>query len=73
MDRTAFVFAPQGSGKTRHAEQLCVQLGCMGIVDDWWPGQPIKPDHLHLSNDMRAVVLDAAIAAAETGSRVDAF
>jgi predicted Ser/Thr protein kinase len=51
MHRTVFLFAPQGSGKSRHAEQISAMLGCVGIVEDWSYGQPVKEDHLHLSND----------------------
>lgn len=29
------ISAPQGAGKTRHAEQLREMFGCTCIVDDW--------------------------------------
>lgn len=42
--------APQGWGKTRHAQQWKAQHGCTSVVDDWFPGQALKAGALHLTN-----------------------
>lgn len=33
--RIVYVCAPQGAGKTRHAEALREMFGCSCIVDEW--------------------------------------
>lgn len=45
-----FLFGPQGSGKSRNAQQLAELLGCTSIVDEWQPGQPVPEGALVLSN-----------------------
>lgn len=42
--------APQGWGKTRHAGKLKAELGCLSVVDEWRPGQPVTDGALHLTN-----------------------
>jgi hypothetical protein len=41
---------PQGSGKTRIAEQLAPRIGCRSVIDEWWPGQPLRQGALHLTH-----------------------
>lgn len=41
---TVFVSAPQGAGKTRHAEALREMFGCTSIIDDGaWDGSSDVP------------------------------
>lgn len=47
---TVIVHGPQGSGKTQHAERLKRAFGCMGISDGWFPGEPVVPGMIHLTN-----------------------
>lgn len=47
----AIIFsAPQGWGKTLNAEKLKREFGKNEIIDDWWFGEPIKPNALHFTN-----------------------
>lgn len=46
---TVYVSAPQGAGKTRHAEALCALFGCTGIVDEWDGSSPVPPGSLVLT------------------------
>lgn len=48
--QTVFVFAPQGSGKSRHAEALRSMFGCTVIVDDWDGISEVPSGALVLSN-----------------------
>lgn len=48
--RTAILSAPRGWGKTSRAQELMQYYGCGTVVDNWAPGQPIKPGALHLTN-----------------------
>ncbi len=41
---------PQGSGKTTISEQLAPKLGCSEIVEEWWPGAPLREGALHLTD-----------------------
>jgi hypothetical protein len=45
------VYGPQGCGKTRHAQALCVRYGCTSIVDDRVLGLPLTDGALHLTQD----------------------
>ncbi|WP_428719110.1 hypothetical protein [Undibacterium curvum] len=50
LQETTIVFsAPQAWGKTRNAAQLAAQFKCSEIVDDWQPGDPLKPQAIHLT------------------------
>ena len=49
-DRTTVVYAPQGWGKTRQVESLRRSHKCIDIVDEWLPGEPLRPGALHLTN-----------------------
>lgn len=42
--------APQGWGKTRHAQDLAIRYNCTSVIDEWSPGDPIKPGALHLTS-----------------------
>jgi hypothetical protein len=42
--------APQGWGKTRNAEALRIEHGCVSVVDEWHPPMPITSGALHLTN-----------------------
>lgn len=48
--RTAILSMPQGSGKTRIAEQLAPLIGCGGVIEEWWPGQLLRRGALHLTH-----------------------
>lgn len=63
-----FVCAPQGAGKTMHAQALMTLLGCTSIVDAW-DGESLPPDGalvltnmspLRVSLEMPAQVGEAA-------------
>lgn len=45
------VYAPQGAGKTMHAEALCKHYGCVRVVDDWMVGELTGEGDLMLTND----------------------
>lgn len=47
---TLILVGPQGCGKSAHSKLLAQALGCSGVVDDWWPGQPVEPGQLHLTH-----------------------
>lgn len=53
------VFAPQGAGKTTHAEALRKHFGCTRVVDDWQVGDLTGEGDLMLTNDEQ--VLTAAV------------
>jgi len=42
--------APQGWGKTAHAQALMRQYGCTSVVDNWMPDIPLVNGALHLTN-----------------------
>ena len=48
--KTIILSAPQGWGKTTHADALQAHFGCIGVVDCWHAGLAIKAGHLHLTN-----------------------
>jgi len=50
MNRTIIIVAPQGSGKTQHAQKLKEKLGCTRIVDEWDGQTPLRPGDLALTN-----------------------
>lgn len=51
MKRYPVVFsAPQGWGKTRHAQALMKQYGCTSVVDNWMPHMPLVNGAIHLTN-----------------------
>lgn len=47
---TVFVSAPQGAGKSRHAETLRQLFGCTQIVDEWDGSSAVPPGSLVLTN-----------------------
>jgi MoxR-like ATPase len=47
---TVILAGPQGTGKSLKAPDLARQLGCAGIVEEWWPGSRLQPGHLHLTH-----------------------
>lgn len=52
---TAVIFsAPQGWGKSRNAQALMQEFGCTSVVENWWPGQPVKHCALHLTHAPRS-------------------
>lgn len=53
------VYAPQGAGKTTHAEALRKHYGCVRVVDDWKVGDLTCEGDLMLTNDES--VLTAAV------------
>lgn len=53
------VYAPQGAGKTTHAEALRKHYGCVRVVDDWHVGGLTCEGDLMLTNDEQ--VLTAAV------------
>jgi|AZIG01.1.fsa_nt_gi hypothetical protein len=53
------LYAPQGAGKTRHAEALRKHYGCVRVVDDWKVGDLAGEGDLMLTNDES--VLTAAV------------
>lgn len=53
------VYAPQGAGKTTHAEALRKHYGCARVVDDWHLGDKVCEGDLMLTNDES--VLTAAV------------
>ncbi len=52
------VYAPQGSGKTLHAQALMQHFGCSALIDEWRTGTPVLENALALTNDTS--VLDRA-------------
>lgn len=44
------VYGPPACGKTFHAEAMREAMGANRVVDGWWPGDPIEPGALHLTN-----------------------
>lgn len=50
MNRAIIIVAPQGAGKTQHAQALKAKLGCTHIVDEWDGRSPLKPGDLALTN-----------------------
>jgi hypothetical protein len=54
-----FLFAPQGAGKTRNAQQIAELLGCTTVVDDWRPGLAVPAGALVLTNQMPGEAIDA--------------
>lgn len=48
--KTIILTAPQGWGKTRHAQQWMSRYGCNSVVDEWFPGQAMKAGALHLTS-----------------------
>lgn len=60
--KTVIVTGPQGSGKSKHATRLARALGCEGVIEDWWPGDPLEQGRLHLTH--------AEMAGASTDARV---
>ena len=46
---TVFVCAPQGAGKTLHAEAIAKMFGCTSIVDEWTPGDEVPAGALVLT------------------------
>jgi len=51
-----FVFAPQGRGKTRHAQALAAMFECTSIVEDWDGVSDVPDGALVLSNSLPAAV-----------------
>jgi len=61
--QTIIIQAPQGAGKTEHAEALREYFGCTGIVEGW-PGEgSLEPGALHLTNlqGLRVLSLEEAL------------
>lgn len=51
MKRYPVVFsAPQGWGKTAHAQALMRQYGCTSVVDNWTPDIPLVNGAIHMTN-----------------------
>lgn len=50
MQNTVIVTGPQGCGKSLHRAALLRSTGCNGVVDEWWPGDPLVPGALHLTH-----------------------
>lgn len=44
------VYAPQGRGKTAHADALCAVFGCTSVLDDWDGIAPIPEGALVLTS-----------------------
>lgn len=44
------VIAPQGAGKSRHAQALAARYGCTAIVDEWDGASELAPGTLALTN-----------------------
>jgi hypothetical protein len=65
---TVYVSAPQGAGKSRHAETLRQLFGCTQIVDEWDGSSAVPAGSLVLTNiaPMR-VIVSAADGADATG------
>lgn len=47
---TVYVSAPQGAGKSQHAEALRAMFGCTSIVDEWDGISPVQSGALVLTN-----------------------
>ena len=46
----AVLWVPQGVGKSTVAREVAKAIGCIAIVDDWRPGQPLTAGALHITN-----------------------
>lgn len=47
-----YIFAPQGSGKTRNADLLAQLLGCDTVMDNWDGVSPAPDRCLVLTNSL---------------------
>lgn len=52
--RPIIIYGPQGSGTTRNAALLAKHFGKTTIVDEWFVGDVIVDNALHLTNDAAA-------------------
>lgn len=48
--KTVILYAPQGWGKSTHAELFRLAFGCESVVDEYAPQDPLTPGALHLTN-----------------------
>lgn len=48
--KTVILCAPQGAGKGLRAPALMREHGCTTLIEEWWPGEPLTPGALHLTN-----------------------
>lgn len=48
--KTIILSAPQGAGKTARAGELMRQHGCIGVVQEFAPGQRLLPGFVHTTN-----------------------
>lgn len=46
---TVIVVGPQGCGKSVQAAQLQKHFGVGRVDNEWYPGEPVRPDTLHLT------------------------
>lgn len=73
MNKPIIIVAPQGAGKTTHAQLLKEVFGCLRIVDGWDGMSKLLPGDLALTSEMPAapqpraevMTLDAALAMAK--------
>ena len=68
MNNPIIVFAPQGAGKTLHADFLMSKFNCTRLVDPWDGVTALEPGDLALTNTTvpvpegcRCLSLDAAL------------
>ncbi|MCH2341476.1 hypothetical protein ACGFZ7_16365 [Pseudomonas sp. NPDC047963] len=74
MNKPIIIVAPQGAGKTTHAQALKEAFGCSRIVDEWNGLSKLLPGDLALTCEMPAapqpraevMTLDAALAVAKS-------
>jgi len=66
--KTVIIYAPQGTGKTKHAEALRKHFGCTKVIDGW-PGEgAFEPGALHLTNmPVEAMSLEEALRRMDSG------
>lgn len=48
--KPVIIVAPQGAGKTRHADALMKALGCSRLVDSWDGVEPLQYGDLALTH-----------------------
>lgn len=53
--KTIIFHAPQGWGKSTHADTLMKQYKCASVVDDYEPDAPLTPGALHLTSSLPSV------------------
>lgn len=60
--KTAILSLPSGMGKSTIAPTLAKWLGCIGVVDDWYPGAPMVEGGLHLTSSTPAEWMEGGAA-----------